>query len=309
MKKKIIYQKKNKINDERVDIFLQKTLNYTRSYIKKMIDNGFIKINNQSVKKNGTILKNNDLIVIEEIKETQFILEPVDTKLDIKFENDFFIIANKPNGMLTHPSSFNETNTLANIIKNHWILAKNENFPLDDTRQGICNRLDKYTEGLLIIAKNLDVQKKLMELIKNDEIKREYTAILEGKLKAKIITVNCPINRTKSGGVKMEVSSNIRAKNAITHFSIIKRYSGLSLVKCILETGRTHQIRVHAKYIMCPVLNDPLYGNHHPKDNYQQYLVANRISFHDPLSNSFIDVNLDMPSQFTNYLKDIASET
>lgn len=308
MTKTIIYMKKNEKSLERVDIYMSNILNVSRSSARKMIQRSLIKINGIVPKKFGIILKNGDSITIDEKIEQEFAIAPIDDFLDIKFQNENFLIILKPSGLLTHPTKFNEEKSLAGVIKFYWNKIGNKSFSDHDIRQGICHRLDKFTTGLLIIARNPDIQAQLMLLIKNNEVKREYIAILEGQMQTNQVTVNCPIERVRKNGIRMGVSSNWTAKNAVTHFSVIQRYHGLCVVKCVLETGRTHQIRVHSKYMNCPIVNDPLYGNKHPIDNYGQYLVANKIEFQDPFSKELIKIEIEQPKEFENYLSSVQSD-
>ncbi|MGL4768642.1 MAG: RluA family pseudouridine synthase [Mycoplasmoidaceae bacterium] len=311
----IKYTKDDEIINERLDNFIVRNANINKTKIKKMIEDNLILINGKYAKKQGVFLRKNDNVQIlkdiemdkNECSEGNKIL-PWQKKIEIFYENNFILIAKKPNGILTHPTSFKESDTFVGMIKNYWNETNNNNFDEYDIKQGLCHRLDKYTEGLLIVAKNNDSKKKIEEMIQKNLIKREYIAILNGKLKADEVTVNAPISRSKKNNLKMEVSKKHYALDAITHFSIIQEFKTKTLVKCVLETGRTHQIRVHAKYINASVLNDHLYGSNSKFDNYQQYLVANKISFIDPFTRNEINIEYPLPIEFINKLNHIKNE-
>lgn len=297
--KKIINKK---FNEERVDKFLVSELKISRNKALSLIKNLRVKINDEWAQKPGQLLFLNDTVTIYNI-ETIDVMKPIKMKLDIIYEDDNYLVINKPSGLLVHSSSFNEENTLAAGIK-YYFQNKGIQFPDDDYRWGICHRLDKDTSGLLIVAKNLEVQKILMELIKNKNIKREYIAIINKTLETNKMKIDVPIKRNKKGKLKMVPSNDFDAKDAITFIEKIIDYDNFSLVRCILETGRTHQIRVHLKYLKKPIVNDPLYGNNKIYNNYGQYLYASKIEFEDPFSKEWKSFKAPLPIEFEKFIRE-----
>lgn len=288
-------------NQERLDVYLAKELSISRSKVSSMIKNNMILVNNEKVK-SGFTLKKDDEIVINESDEKIFPLKECNVKLDICYEDDYLIIVNKPSGLIVHPTSYSEEETLSGGIKKYF-KSKNINFPENDYRWGVCHRLDKDTSGLIIVAKSIQIQNKIQDMIKNNIIKREYIGLIFGKLQAKKMKINAPLKRNGQGKINMEVSQDSDSLDSITHIEEIQRFKSFSLVKFILETGRTHQIRVHCKYIKNPIINDPLYGNSKTFSNYNQYLHAYKISFIHPITSKNIIIELDMPNEFKEYIK------
>ncbi|MGL4617145.1 MAG: RluA family pseudouridine synthase [Mycoplasmoidaceae bacterium] len=289
-------------NEERVDKFLVFELKISRNKVLSLIKDLKVKINDEWVQKPGQLLFLDDEVTIYNIK-TINIMKPIKMKLDIIYEDNNYLIVNKPSGLLVHSSSFNEENTLAAGIK-HYFQSKNIQFPDDDYRWGICHRLDKDTSGLLIIAKNLKVQEIFMELIKNKSVKREYIAIINKRLETNKIKIDVPIKRNKKGKLKMIPSNDFDAKDAITFVEKVIDYDNFSLIRCILETGRTHQIRVHLKYLKRPIVNDPLYGNNKIYNKYGQYLYASKIEFEDPFTKEWKSFKAHLPKEFNDFIKE-----
>ncbi len=302
MTKSIIYKNNNDNDKKRLDIFLANELNISRSKINTMIKDKLISVNDKFVK-SGYILFNDDEIKIIENddKKNNEILKAINHDLDIRYEDEYLMIVNKPNDLLVHPTSFNEEETLASYIK-HYFISKNIKFNNDDYRWGICHRLDKNTTGLILIAKNYEIQEQLQKDIKENKIKREYIGIIKNKLPSKKIKIDVPIIRSKKDRLYMETSNSFDAKNAITYMEVIDEYDNFSIIKYRLETGRTHQIRVHAKYIKCPILNDPLYGNEKIFSNYHQYLHAYKIGFTHPITKKYVEFATELPNEFSEYI-------
>lgn len=297
--RKIIF---NNAQPERLDLFLKNELDISRSKITSMIKNNIIRVNDKKVK-NGFVLKNNDVISIDKIKENNSeSLKETNIDLNICYEDEYFIIVNKPSGLIVHPTMFSEDDTLSGAIKKYF-KSKNIHFPDDDYRWGVCHRLDKDTSGLIIVAKSLENQKILQDMIKNNKIKREYIGLVQGKLEAKKMKIDAPLKRNSQGKLNMEISQDKDALDAITYIEEIEKFKSFTLVKFILETGRTHQIRVHCKYINNPIINDPLYGNKKTISNYNQYLHAYRLSFIHPWTKNNVYIELEIPSEFKEYIK------
>ena len=237
------------LNEEiRLDKYLSsnENINLTRSKIQKLMDNNLILVNGNNVK-NSYKVKNNDVIDIGELKEDTDII-PEKMNLDIVYEDDDVIVINKPSGVVVHPASGNYKNTLVNGLLYHSKSLSNIN---GEFRPGIVHRIDKDTSGLLLVAKNDKAHLSLAKQLKEKTIKRKYIALVEGVINHDTGTIDAPIGRDKNDRKKMTVTSE-NSKDAITHFKVLERYKDKTLIECTLETGRTHQIRVHMNYIGHP---------------------------------------------------------
>lgn len=288
---------------KRLDVYLSEViLDKTRSYIKKLIDDGKVLVNNKKVK-SGYSLKLNDIISVENVEDTVLNVLPEDIKLDILYEDDDIIIVNKKKGMVVHPAVGNYTGTLVNALMN----SHGENLSSINgvIRPGIVHRIDKDTSGILVVAKNDKAHKKLSDDFKIHNLKREYIALVKGIIKEDKLDINLPIGRNPKDRKKMAVTYK-NSREAITHIEVLKRYynSNLTLVKATLETGRTHQIRVHMSYIGHPLLGDEVYSK--PDKNYKikgQMLHAKTLGINHPTSNKYMEFTSDLPEEFENLLK------
>ena len=282
----------------RVDKYLSEETTYSRSTIQKMIEEGFIKVNGQNVKSNF-ILKENDVISIDESFIKPLDIKGEDIKLDIVYEDDDLMVINKPSGMVVHPGNGNTEHTLVNALMGYTNnLSKKEEF-----RPGIVHRIDKDTSGLMIVAKNDKAHELLAEGFKNKTINREYIALVIGELPSDKATIDAPIGRDKNDRKKMCVTSD-NSKKAITHLKVLKRYKGYTLINLKLETGRTHQIRVHMKYIGFPVYNDPVYTNN-KCSSFGQFLHSSTLDFIHPISGEHLHFEVDLPKEFKDYLTNL----
>lgn len=292
----------------RLDILVAKKFNISRNVAKEHILNNFVISNGKILNKPKLLVDETIDLNLKEIikkKVKTFDLKPSPLKCEIVYEDEYIFIVNKPSGIIVHPTNYESIDTLANIMKRVFEERKIQCFG-DLLRNGIVHRLDKDTSGLLIVAKNQTVYDKFVELIKEKKVIRKYLALIYGHLVAKTVDVDVPIIRIDDSN-KREASSNHNADDAKTTFIEIEKFSNFSLVECVLHTGRTHQIRVHAQYINNNVLNDPLYGvKHHNKSTkYGQYLVAYNLEFKHPfLSNKKINIKIDMPKEFKKYIKE-----
>ncbi|CCV64536.1 Pseudouridine synthase, 23S RNA-specific [Alteracholeplasma palmae J233] len=286
---------------QRLDHYLTQNLDLTRSRIQQLIKEEHILINDKK-EKTGYILKLDDLItvIIPEVKTLE--LKPVDLKLDIVYEDSDILVVNKPQGLVVHPaSSYNEPTLVHGLL--HEIDDLSD---INGTyRPGIVHRIDKDTSGLLVVAKTDKAHKKLSEDLKVHDVKREYIAIIYGHIEDKG-KIDAPIGRHKVNRLKMSVTHD--GKDAITHFETIERYKGYSLIRCFLETGRTHQIRVHLAYIGHPILGDPIYGPKKVYGSSGQYLHARKLSFNHPITNDLVTFEVDVPDNFKEVLKKIENE-
>ena len=287
------------INDsgKRIDKYLNENTEYTRSKIQKMIENGNILVNDVKVKDSYKV-KENDYITIEALEETTDIL-PENIPLDIYYEDDDLIVVNKPSGMVVHPAPGNYTGTLVNALIYHTNNLSKVN---TNIRPGIVHRIDADTSGLLLVAKNDKSHNILAEAIQKKEVVREYIALVEGIIMEDTATIYAPIGRDKKDRKKMTVTSE-NSKDAVTHIRVLERYKDSTLIRCKLETGRTHQIRVHLSYIGHPVVNDPVYGYKKLIDkDFGQMLHAEKLGFVHPTTKEYMEFTAEPPKRFQEIL-------
>ena len=291
---------------ERIDKFLSSKLNdISRSYIHKLIEDSNIMVNQNSVNKKYKLSENDMINVkIPEPQELEVVAENI--PLDIVYEDNDLLIVNKPKNMVVHPAPGNYSGTLVNALLHH---CKNSLSGINGIiRPGIVHRIDKDTSGLLIVAKNDTSHKELAEQIKNHSFTREYEAIVYGNLKEDTGTINANIVRHKTDRKKMAVVPFL-GRNAITHYTVLKRYGNFTHIKLKLETGRTHQIRVHMSYIGHPVVGDEVYAN--PKNNPFKFLKgqclhAKTIGFIHPTTKEYMEFTSILPEYFQKILNKLS---
>ena len=245
---------------DRLDVYLSSQLgDMSRSYIQKIIKDKKVTVNNK-IEKSKYLVKEEDKIIIEIPAPKLLEIVPQNIPIDIVYEDDDILIVNKPQNMVVHPAPGNYDNTLVNAILYH---CKDNLSSINGViRPGIVHRIDKDTSGLLMIAKNNNAHNSLADQLKDHSITREYEFICHGVMKEDKITVDKPLGRNPKDRLKMAIVKD--GKRAVTHFEVIERFENYTLVRARLETGRTHQIRVHAASLNHPLLGDPLYG---PKTN------------------------------------------
>ena len=282
----------------RIDVYLSKLLDVSRSKIGKLE----LKVNNKNVK-SSYIVKENDVIDIPIIEEEQIKAEPEKLNLDIVYEDDDVIVVNKPNGMVVHPAIGNTKHTLVNGLLYHSkeLSKKNGEF-----RPGIVHRIDAYTTGLLMIAKNDKAHEFLAKQLSEKTTHRKYIALVCGVINNDTGTIDAPIGRDINDRKKMSITAD--GKEAITHFKVLERYKTATLIELKLETGRTHQIRVHMNYINHPVVNDPVYGKRKLIDNTGQCLHAKELGFIHPKTKKYMEFNTEIPECFINILNKFKEE-
>jgi len=262
-----------------------------RSTIKKLLEEGKVLLNGKLVKA-SFIVKPNDFLEITEIDFSDYEITPKEMDLDIIYEDDDVLVVNKPSGLVVHPAPGHYQDTLVNGLMYHMNTLSNINGEL---RPGIIHRIDKDTSGLLMVAKSNKAHMILAEELKNKETKREYIALVHGVIKNKTGKINAPIGRDKANRLKMTVIAS--GKQAITNFEVLEVFSDKTLIKCILETGRTHQIRVHLAYIGHPLVGDYVYGAE-KSNEFGQYLHARTLGFTHPLTKEYLEFSTDLPLQF-----------
>ena len=252
-------------------------------------------LNGKKVKP-GEVLKKEDIITINSLKSANRVI-PSNIKLDILYEDNDIIVVNKKSGMVVHPAAGNYENTLMNALLNHTNKLSDVNGNL---RLGIVHRIDKDTSGILVVAKNNKAHNILAASFKNKTIKRKYIALVSKVIEEDSGRIDAPIGRSKKDRKKMEVT-DVNAKKAVTNFKVLERYKNATLIECILETGRTHQIRVHMAYINHPIINDKVYSNNIIND-YGQMLHAYYLGFNHPITNEFMEFNCPFEEEFINIL-------
>lgn len=284
----------------RIDKFLSlKLKDTTRSFIQKLIEDKNVLVSNNAVAKNYK-LKIGDKVVVNIPDPIELDVSPENIPLNIVYQDNDLIVVDKPKGMVVHPAPGNYTGTLVNALMYHC--GDNLSSINGVIRPGIVHRIDKNTSGLLMVAKNDKAHNFLAEQIKEHTFKREYYAICLGHFKELTGTINAPIGRSKSDRKKMCVTQE-NSKEAITKYEVLEEFDSYSLVKFVLETGRTHQIRVHSKHIGHPVLGDDVYSKPF-KGLDGQCLHAKTLGFVHP-NGEYLEFNSPLPEYFINVLKRI----
>lgn len=269
---------------------------YSRSQIKQLLDGVNITVNGKTEKAKYKV-KSGDVIRLEEPETKTLELRPENIPLDIVYEDDDVIVINKPQGMVVHPAPGHDEHTLVNALLYHCPLSTiNGTF-----RPGIVHRIDKDTSGLLMVAKNDKAHRSLAKQLKDKTNIREYVALVHGRIAEDEGTINAPIGRSLKDRKKQAVVKD--GRNAVTHFEVLKRYRDYTFVKCILETGRTHQIRVHMKYIGHPLVGDPLYGPKKTIKGNGQFLHAGKLGFVHPTTGKLLIFEAPLPKIFQECLE------
>ena len=285
---------------KRLDIYIAENFNeLSRTMIKKLIESNNILVNDKSEKVSYKVQANDNISIdIPEAKETK--LKAQEIPLDIIYEDSDIIVINKPKGMVVHPANGNPDGTLVNAILS---ICKNSLSGIGgELRPGIVHRLDKDTSGLIIVAKNDKAHINMSEQIKERNVKKTYIALVRGNVPEEEATINMQIGRSTKDRKKMAVTKN--GKQAITHFKVLKRYSKYTLLEIKIETGRTHQIRVHMAEIGYPVVGDAVYSNGKNEFGIEgQMLHAYKLEFMHPITNKHMELTAPLPQYFEEILK------
>jgi len=293
----------------RLDKFLaKKHEDFSRSYIQKLIDEEYVKVNNKNIKK-SYILKQRDIVEVYEKENEKLDLEPYKIELNIIYEDENIIVINKPAGLLVHPSPHEKKKTLVNALL----------YYTDDLsgiggviRPGIVHRLDKNTSGAIVVAKDDKSHKNLSKQFKKRNTKKIYKAIVDGKFKYKDGKIDAPIGRDPSNRTRMAVTKK-NSKRAVTYFEVLKKTENYSYVKLKIETGRTHQIRVHLAYLGYPIIGDQKYAEtpvlkiNNLKVK-RQMLHCSNLGFYHPIKGDWMEFEADLASDFLELKKEIFKE-
>lgn len=281
----------------RIDVFLTENTEFSRNKISQVIKKGEVLVNNKKVSASYKV-KIGDVINYNEPAPDIIDLEPEKMDLDIVYEDDYLVIINKPSGLVVHPAAGNYSHTLVNGLLYHFNNISNKK----SIRPGIVHRLDKDTSGLMIVAKDDKTHDLLAGMIKNKQVERKYLALVWGILRHEKGTIDAPIGRDINDRQKYTVT-DINSKNSITHFKVIERFKEVSLLECKLDTGRTHQIRVHMEYIGHPIVNDPVYGRRKIINDFGQMLHSKSIKLIHPITNKELFFEVEPPKEFNEILE------
>ncbi len=286
-------------DDERLDLYLSQELNnVSRSYIQKLIKEGLVKVNDKVAKAKYAVCEGDHIqVYLPEPKKLE--IEAENIPIDIVYEDDDVAVVNKPQGMVVHPAPGNYSGTLVNALLYHLNSLSSINGII---RPGIVHRIDKDTSGLLMIAKNDLAHEELSKQLKAHTINRIYNALVDGNIKEEKGTIDAPIGRHPVDRKKMTVI-NLNSKEAVTHFRILERFGQYTLIEAKLETGRTHQIRVHMSFINNPVTGDPVYGGKNQRFKTKgQLLHAKTIGFIHPRTKEYLEFDSALPEHFIRIL-------
>ncbi|MBR3921261.1 MAG: RluA family pseudouridine synthase [Oscillospiraceae bacterium] len=285
---------------ERLDKFISSSDDFdlTRTAVQNLITEGMITVNGKKIAKNY-VISGEETVSVEIPEPTVLDVLPENIPIDIVYEDDYLLVVNKPKGMVVHPAAGNYTGTLVNALMYH---CKDRLSSINGIiRPGIVHRIDKNTSGLLIVAKTDAAHLGLAEQIKEHSFTREYETIIVGRMKEYKGTIDAPIGRHHIDRKKMCVTDK-NSKNAVTHYEVLEEFHEHSYLKLRLETGRTHQIRVHLSYVGHAVLGDDVYGKP-VKDFEGQCLHARKIGFVHPITNEYLEFSSELPDYFEEQLR------
>lgn len=285
---------------QRLDKAVALFLDVSRKRVKDLLDDNHIFVNGKSAKASYTTMLN-DRIIIEIPEDENTEVLPENIPLDIVYEDSDLIVINKPKGMVVHPAPGHYSGTLVNALLYH---CKDLSGINGVNRPGIVHRIDKDTSGLLVVCKNDKAHKAISEQLANKTCHRQYVCIVHHPFSHEYGTIHAPIGRSEKDRKKMEVTSK-NSKDAITHFTVLKNFREYAYVQCQLETGRTHQIRVHMQYIGHPIAGDPTYGCRKTLETNGQLLHANKLEFIHPTSNEKMTFEIGLEKEFEQVLKEL----
>ena len=294
---------------QRLDVFIAEAGEMTRSAAQKLIENGCVQVNGRPVSKN-TKLKAGDAVSAEIPEAVPYEAVAQDIPIDVVYEDEHLLVVNKPKGMVVHPAAGNPDGTLVNALMHHC--GDSLSGINGVLRPGIVHRIDKDTSGLLVVAKTNEAHLVLAEAVKEHNFTRIYEAVVYGNIKEENGTIDLPIARHPVDRKRMAVATaNVKsARNAVTHYEVLERYQGFTRVQLKLQTGRTHQIRVHMSYRGHPVAGDPVYG---PKKVITslggQCLHAGVLGFIHPITGEYMEFRAPLPEYFTSFIKSLEEKS
>lgn len=291
------------IKGTRLDKALSELTDLSRSLIQSMLKSGDILVNNESVKANYKV-QTGDTITYQIREVTELVAEAEDIPLDIYYEDKDVLVVNKPQGMVVHPAAGHMSGTLVNALLYHCQDLSGINGVI---RPGVVHRIDKDTSGLLMVAKNDAAHVSLSSQLKDKTSDRIYLALVHGDIKHQKGTIEAPIGRAKEDRKKMAVVAD--GKEARTHFEVVERFGDYTLIKCQLHTGRTHQIRVHLKYIGHPLAADPKYGPKNTLNGHGQFLHASELGFEHPTTGERLHFEAPLPTIFEETLSKLREKS
>lgn len=281
----------------RIDTFLASETEYSRSRLSKFIKEGQVLVNGKTISSSFKV-KEGDIVWFNDVQDEEIDVTAEKMDIDIVYEDDYLAVINKKSGIVVHPAVGNYSHTLVNGLMYHF-----NNISKEGTiRPGIVHRLDKDTSGLMVVAKNDLVHDKLSNMIKEKQVERKYLALVWGTIKHEKGTIDAPIGRDLNNRQKYTVT-DINSKDSVTHFKVLERFKDVTLIECKLDTGRTHQIRVHMEYIGHPIVNDPVYGKRKIINNFGQMLHSKSIRFVHPVTLEELFFEVDPPEEFNQILE------
>lgn len=290
------------LNSIRIDKALMTKVDFSRTRIQQLINDGLVEVNDEVVKANYK-LKTFDEVKISIPDVVEYEIKPYHMDLDIRYEDEDVIVINKPKGLIVHPTASTTQHTLVEGVLDHCHDLSGINGIM---RPGVVHRIDKDTTGLIIMAKNDNAHNFLAEQLKDKTMNRKYYALVNGVIGHDNGTIDAPIGRDPNDRQKMAVTDK-NGKDAITQFRVLERFKKYTLIECSLKTGRTHQIRVHLEYIGYPVVNDPKYAPKRMRGD-GQLLHAHQLTFIHPRTKERVTVEAPLPENFENYLNKLRKE-
>lgn len=292
-------KKISEVNKVRIDKYLTDETDFSRATIQKMISEKLVTVNGELIKANYK-LKLDDIIEYSELPEEEIEILPVDIPINVIYEDEDVLVVNKDTGMVVHPAPGHYDDTLVNALLFH---IKDLSLINGVRRPGIVHRIDKDTSGLLMIAKNDNAHQSLVQQLQDKTVERKYITLVHGVIPHDLGKINAPIGRDDKDRKKMAPKEG--GKEAVTHFKVLERFEDFTLVECRLETGRTHQIRVHMKFAGYPVVGDPMYGRRKVIGNDGQFLHAQTLGFDHPKTGEYMEFTSELPTFFTEFLEEI----
>ncbi|NLZ75458.1 MAG: RluA family pseudouridine synthase [Erysipelotrichia bacterium] len=286
----------------RIDKALNGKVDLSRTKLQKLIAEGLVSVDDEPVKSNYKV-KIGEEIIVDLPEEVEYVVKPHKMDLDIVYEDEDIIILNKVKGMIVHPTATTKELTLVEGVLYHCGKLSDVNGVL---RPGVVHRIDKDTTGLIIMAKNNDAHEFLAQQLADHKMGRKYYALVHGVIGHDHGTIDAPIGRDPYDRQRMAVTDK-NSKDAVTYFTVLERFENHSLIECALQTGRTHQIRVHMEYIGFPIVNDSKYVNRKQKGD-GQLLHAYELTFVHPTTKKSMTVNAPLPEDFQNYLQELREE-